>query len=51
MKTEPIGKIYKTSEQNGWVYWINGVSPCICVGAHGGVEPRIILIYEDDTDG
>ena len=50
MKIEPIGQIWK-SEANGWVYWIMGLSHTICVGAHSGVQPKIILIYEDDTDG
>lgn len=40
------GFVYK-SRQNGQVYDANGVSPCICVGCHAGVEPRIIA-YEDE---
>lgn len=30
------------SRQNGWVYDPNGLSPCLNVGQHGGVEPKII---------
>ena len=48
MRIERVGKIYKTSEANGWVYFIKGISPTICVGAHGGVEPRILIIIEDE---
>lgn len=36
-----VGQVYR-SKQNGMVYDANGVCPCICVGRHSGVEPRII---------
>lgn len=41
------------SQQNGAVYDVGGVSPCLCVGCHSGVEPRILeIVYEcrDNTD-
>lgn len=41
-----VGKIWK-SEQNGLVYDPNGLSPCLTVGHHSGVEPKII-VYEKD---
>lgn len=41
-----IGKIWK-SEQNGLVYNPDGLSPCLTVGCHSGVEPKII-VYEKD---
>ena len=47
LKIEPIGKIWK-SEANGWVYWSGGLSPTICVGAHSGVQPKILIIEEDE---
>jgi hypothetical protein len=37
-----VGKIWK-SQQNGMVYDPNGIAPCICVGCHSGVEPKIIV--------
>jgi len=30
------------SQQNGWVYDPEGLSPCLGVGHHSGVEPKII---------
>lgn len=47
MRIETIGQIWK-SEANGYVYWWGGVSPTICVGAHSGVEPKILIIIEDE---
>lgn len=45
MEQQPLplcmGRIYK-SKQNGNVYNPEGISPCICVGHHSGVEPKII---------
>lgn len=38
-------QIYK-SEQNGWVYDVNGLSPTIMVGCHSGVAP-VIIEYEE----
>ena len=40
------GQIWR-SKQNGKVYDPDGLSPCICVGHHAGVEPKIIG-YDDD---
>ena len=40
-----VAKIWK-SRQNGMVYDPNGISPCLCVGAHSGVEPKIIVREE-----
>ena len=37
-----IGQIYK-SQQNGMVYDIDGIAPCLCVGNHSGVEPKIMV--------
>ena len=34
------------SNQNGWVYDPNGIAPCLSVGQHSGVEPKIIE-YEE----
>ena len=42
------GQIWK-SKQNGQVYDPDGLSPCICVGHHSGVEPKII-VYKDEQD-
>ena len=39
-----IGRVYK-SQQNGGVFDPNGIAPCLCVGHHSGVEPKII-VYE-----
>ena len=41
------------SQQNGWVYDPEGLSPCLGVGHHSGVEPKIIeydKVY-DNADG
>lgn len=35
------GQIWK-SRQNGMVYDPRGIAPCLCVGNHSGVEPKII---------
>lgn len=39
------------SRQNGMVYDPEGIAPCLCVGNHSGVEPKIIEIehYEQDN--
>lgn len=42
-----IGQIWK-SRQNGMVYDPEGISPCLCVGNHSGVSPKIIE-YKKDT--
>lgn len=44
-----IGQIWK-SEANGQVYHRGGLSPTICCGAHNGVQPKIIVI-EDEQEG
>ena len=31
------------SQQNGWVYDPKGLSPCLGVGKHSGVSPKIII--------
>ena len=36
-----VGQIWK-SRQNGMVYDPMGIAPCLCVGNHSGVEPKII---------
>lgn len=43
-----VGQIYK-SRQNGMVYDPQGVCPCLCVGNHSGVEPKIILYDDKDN--
>lgn len=48
MKIEVVGQIWK-SEANGQVYLRGGLSPTLCVGAHSGVSPKIIEVYEDDN--
>ena len=35
------------SQQNGWVYDPDGISPCLNSGHHAGVEPKII-VYDKD---
>ena len=42
-----MGYVWK-SQQNGAVYDIQGLSPCLSVGQHSGVEPKIMeIVYED----
>lgn len=36
-----VMQIYR-SQQNGMVYDPDGIAPCLCVGCHSGVEPKII---------
>lgn len=38
----PVWKIWR-SHQNGWVYDPQGLAPCLTVGNHSGVEPKIIV--------
>lgn len=47
-----IGYVWK-SQQNGAVYDVGGVSPCLVCGQHSGVEPKIMeIVYEDkSSDG
>lgn len=40
-----IGYVYE-SRQNGGVIGIYGVAPCLGVGSHSGVEPKIQQVYE-----
>lgn len=44
LRTLPVVQIWK-SRQNGMVYDPIGIAPCLCVGNHSGVEPKII-VYE-----
>lgn len=43
-----VGQVYR-SQQNGMVYDPNGISPCICMGHHAGVEPRIIEYVQGES--
>lgn len=40
-----IGYVY-ASNQNGGVHSPKGVAPCLGVGQHSGVEPKIEVRYE-----
>lgn len=40
-----VGQIWR-SRQNGMVYDPDGLAPCLCVGNHSGVQPKIIE-YEE----
>lgn len=42
-----IFKVWK-SQQNGWVYDPQGISPCLNAGHHAGVEPKIIVYEEQE---
>lgn len=44
----PLFRIWK-SQQNGWVYDPDGLSPCLQVGHHSGVEPKIVEYEEQET--
>lgn len=47
MKIKIIGYVWK-SQQNGAVYDVRGVSPCLNCGQHSGVEPKIMEVrYEE----
>lgn len=49
-KIVAIGYVWK-SQQNGAVYDVEGVSPCLACGQHSGVEPKIMeIVYESETD-
>lgn len=43
-----VGMIWR-SQQNGMVYDPDGIAPCVCVGNHSGVEPKIIE-YEPESE-
>lgn len=34
------------SRQNGMFLNTSGISPCLNVGQHSGVEPKISIVYE-----
>lgn len=40
-----VGEVYR-SRQNGIVIDVCGVSPCLAVGQHFGVEPKIKVVEE-----
>ena len=40
-----VGYVYE-SRQNGGVHSIHGIAPCLAVGSHFGVEPKIRVVYE-----
>ena len=42
-----VGYVWN-SRQNGMVLDIRGVSPCVSVGQHSGVEPKIRVVYETE---
>lgn len=42
-----IGYVYPTSRQNGFVITGGGVSPCLGVGCHSGVEPKLRVLIEN----
>ena len=42
-----VGNVWN-SRQNGMVLDIRGVYPCLSVGQHSGVEPKIRVVYEVD---
>ena len=44
-RIEVVGYVY-SSKQNGGVYSPNGIAPCLGVGCHSGVEPKLRVIYE-----
>ena len=44
-----LGYIWK-SQQNGAVYDVGGVSPCLNCGQHSGVEPKIMEVRYEHKD-
>lgn len=42
-----VGWVYE-SRQNGAVFDVRGLAPCLSVGCHSGVEPKIGIVYETD---
>ncbi len=46
-KIVKVGYVW-SSRHNGIVLDSCGLSPCLCVGQHSGVEPKIRIIYETD---
>ena len=42
-----VGNVWN-SMQNGMVLDVCGISPCLSVGQHSGVEPKIRVVYEVD---
>lgn len=43
-----VGQVWK-SNQNGQVYDPMGISPCLTVGSHAGVEPKIVVYEGQDN--
>ena len=46
MKIDVIGQIWN-SLTNGMVYGVSGLCPTLCVGAHSGVQPKVIILIEE----
>lgn len=44
-----VGRLWR-SEANGQVYGTGGLCPTICAGAHGGVQPKILVCDEKEDD-
>lgn len=42
----PVEVYVYASRQNGVVLNVNGVCPCLGVGCHSGVEPKVMMIHE-----
>lgn len=42
-----VGYVWQ-SNQNGTVLDASGISHCLTVGQHSGVEPKIRVVYETD---
>ena len=42
-----VGYVY-ASDQNGLVLDTEGICNCLGCGAHGGVEPKIMVVDESD---
>lgn len=47
IKIEVYGYVW-SSKQNGAVLKTNGLAPCLTIGQHSGVEPKILCVYETD---
>lgn len=47
MKINIVGHVYPTSKQNGIVISCDGIAPCLGVGCHSGVEPKLQVIIEN----
>ena len=42
-----VGNVWN-SRQNGMVLNVKGIAPCLSVGCHSGVEPKILVVYQVD---